>query len=68
MLARAEAADRTAIGAKGLNYLAFHAPSRERIDELAAEIRDRNDTTLRYEDRHPFAGGYQALYCEDPEG
>jgi hypothetical protein len=54
--------------AAGLNHLACHAASREQVDELAAGVRERADATLLYEDRHPFAGGYYALYCEDPEG
>jgi catechol 2,3-dioxygenase-like lactoylglutathione lyase family enzyme len=54
--------------APGLNHLAFHAASREQVDELAEGIRERDDATLLYEDRHPYAGGYYALYCEDPEG
>lgn len=52
----------------GLNHLAFHARSREHVDELSDAIRKRSDATLLYEDRHPYAGGYYALYCEDPEG
>ena len=52
----------------GLNHLAFHAASREQVDELTAGVREREDATLLYEDRHPYAGGYYALYCEDPEG
>lgn len=52
----------------GLNHLAFHAASREQVDELTAGVRERGDATVLYEDRHPFAGGYYALYCEDPEG
>ena len=52
----------------GLNHLAFHAASREQVDEITAAVRERDDTTVLYEDRHPFAGGYYALYCEDPEG
>lgn len=54
--------------ASGLNHLAFHADSRERVDELTAGVRKRSDSTVLYEDRHPYAGGYYALYCEDPEG
>ena len=54
--------------APGLNHLAFHAASREQVDDLAAGVREREDATVLYEDRHPFAGGYYALYCEDPEG
>lgn len=53
----------------GLNHLAFHAASRERVDELADAVRSRDDATLLYPDRHPYAGGddHYALYCEDPE-
>lgn len=54
--------------AAGVNHLAFHAASRDQVDVLAAGIRERDDATLLYEDRHPYAGGYYALYCEDPEG
>ena len=54
--------------APGLNHLAFHATSREQVDELTEEVREREDATALYEDRHPYAGGYYALYCEDPEG
>ncbi|NEU57630.1 VOC family protein [Halorussus sp. MSC15.2] len=54
--------------AAGLNHVAFHAASREQVDDLTAGVRDRGDSTVLYEDRHPFAGGYYALYCEDPEG
>lgn len=54
--------------APGLNHLAFHATSREQVDELTAGIRERADSTVLYEDQHPYAGGYYALYCEDPEG
>ena len=38
-------------------------------DELTEAIRERDDTTLLYEDDHPYAGGedHYALYCEDPE-
>ncbi|MFC7069242.1 VOC family protein [Halobaculum lipolyticum] len=54
--------------APGLNHLAFHAASREQVDHLAEGVCDRPDASLLYEDRHPFAGGYYALYCEAPEG
>ncbi|WP_277553621.1 VOC family protein [Halobaculum limi] len=53
--------------APGLNHLAFHAASREQVDRLTAAVRDRTDASLLYEDRHPYAGGYYALYCEAPE-
>lgn len=52
----------------GLNHLAFHAASRDQVDDLTSQIRDRDDATVLYDDQHPYAGGYYALYCEDPEG
>jgi catechol 2,3-dioxygenase-like lactoylglutathione lyase family enzyme len=54
--------------AAGLNHLAFHARSREQVDELTNGVRQRDDSTVLYEDQHPYAGGYYALYCESPEG
>lgn len=54
--------------AAGLNHLAFHASSREHIDELTTGVRKRADSTVLYDEQHPYAGGYYALYCEDPEG
>lgn len=53
--------------APGLNHLAFHASSREQIDQLTSAVRDRDDAAVLYADRHPYAGGYYALYCEAPE-
>jgi catechol 2,3-dioxygenase-like lactoylglutathione lyase family enzyme len=53
--------------APGLNHLAFHAASRERVDDLTAAVRDREDASLLYEDQHPRAGGYYALYFENPD-
>ncbi|WP_238655920.1 VOC family protein [Paenibacillus piscarius] len=52
----------------GLNHLAFHANSREQVDELTTMVRDKGMHIL-YEDRHPFAGGdhYYALFFEDPD-
>lgn len=55
-------------GAAGLNHVAFHAGSREEVDRLSDGIRDRDDADLLYEDRHPYAGGYYALYGEGPVG
>ncbi|MEF8801062.1 MAG: VOC family protein [Halolamina sp.] len=54
--------------APGLNHVAFHAASREQVDRLTKGVQERRDATLLYEDQHPYAGGYYALYCEDPEG
>ncbi|HAQ06237.1 MAG TPA: hypothetical protein DCR24_01375 [Bacillus bacterium] len=52
----------------GLNHIAFHARSREHIDEMTAMLRERGIAIL-YEDRHPYAGGkeHYALYFEDPD-
>ncbi|UPW00065.1 VOC family protein [Halorussus gelatinilyticus] len=54
--------------AAGLNHLAFHAASREQVDTLTEGVRERDDASLLFEERHPYAGGYYALYCEGPEG
>lgn len=52
----------------GLNHLAFHARSREQIDELARQIRERGLKIL-YEDRpnQQSDGEPQTLYFEDPD-
>ncbi|KUO95648.1 VOC family protein [Ferroacidibacillus organovorans] len=52
----------------GLNHLAFHAASRQRVDELADLLRTRG-THVLYEDRHPYAGGeeHYAVFFEDPD-
>lgn len=54
--------------APGLDHVAFHAASRDQVDDLTAVVRERADATVLFEDRHPYAGGYYALYCEGPEG
>ncbi len=52
----------------GLNHLAFHAASREDVDALTAELRERGVPIL-YEDRHPHAGGEDcwSVFFEDPD-
>lgn len=52
----------------GLNHLAFHANSREEVDQFTRRLEERGVTIL-YRDRHPFAGGdaYYAVYFEDPD-
>ncbi|GEN89922.1 MULTISPECIES: VOC family protein [Oceanobacillus] len=52
----------------GLNHLAFHASSREFVDEMTKKLQQRGVTIL-YSDRHPFAGGenHYAVYFEDPD-
>ncbi len=53
-------------GRVGLNHLAFHAASRQQVDEIARKLRGRGVTIL-YADKHPFAGGkdHYAKYFED---
>ena len=52
----------------GLNHLAFHAASKEVVDEITGLLREKGVTIL-YEDRHPYAGGagYYAVFFEDPD-
>ncbi|MDN3954370.1 VOC family protein [Sporolactobacillus laevolacticus] len=52
----------------GLNHLAFHADSREEVDQFTRRLEERGVTIL-YRDKHPFAGGddYYAMYFEDPD-
>ncbi|WP_426455053.1 VOC family protein [Paenibacillus sp. S-38] len=52
----------------GLNHLAFHAGSKEHVDELTVELL-RRGTPLLYPDRHPYAGGpgHYAVFFEDPD-
>ena len=51
----------------GLNHVAFHAASKEQVDDMTAWVRALGFRVL-YEDRHPYAGGpgCYALFCEDP--
>lgn len=52
----------------GLNHLAFHAHSKEQVDEITEEVTKKGMKIL-YQDRHPFAGGphHYAVYFEDPD-
>lgn len=52
----------------GLNHLAFWADSRNAVDALTQDLRDR-EVPILYEERHPFAGGpnYYAVFFEDPD-
>ncbi len=52
----------------GLNHLAFHAESREFVDLMTIELKNKKIKIL-YEEKHPFAGGedYYALFFEDPD-
>ncbi|MBS4175360.1 VOC family protein [Bacillus sp. FJAT-49736] len=52
----------------GLNHLAFRAKSRQQVDDITLELKEKGIKIL-YSDRHPFAGGpsYYAVYFEDPD-
>ncbi|GAA0497727.1 VOC family protein [Salinibacillus aidingensis] len=52
----------------GLNHLAFHASSRQNVDEITDKLKDKGINIL-YPKRHPFAGGdnHYAVYFEDPD-
>jgi len=55
-------------GHTGLNHLAFHAKSKEQVDQLTLALKERQVSIL-YTDRHPYAGGndYYAVFFEDPD-
>ncbi|GIH13474.1 hypothetical protein Raf01_16460 [Rugosimonospora africana] len=55
--------------APGLNHLAFHAGTRDRVDELVASAVEHG-WTLMFADRHPHAGGpdHYAGFLEDGHG
>lgn len=52
----------------GLNHLAFHIASQQRVDEMASELKKRGIPVL-YEDKYPYAGGpgHYAVFFEDPD-
>lgn len=52
----------------GLNHLAFHAASRQQVDELTRKLKEKG-VRIFYPERHPYAGGkdYYAVYFEDPD-
>lgn len=52
----------------GLNHLAFHASSREQVDNMTSALKQKGIPIL-YEKRYPFAGGetHYAVYFEDPD-
>lgn len=52
----------------GLNHIAFHAESRDQVDQLTLQLRARGVPIL-YRDKHPFAGGpdHYAVFFEDPD-
>jgi catechol 2,3-dioxygenase-like lactoylglutathione lyase family enzyme len=52
----------------GLNHLAFHARSKEHVNEMTEKLKLKGVSIL-YEDKHPYAGGehYYAVFFEDPD-
>lgn len=50
----------------GLNHLAFHARSREQVDQLKNQLEERGIESL-YPDKFPTAGGAHGLFFEDPD-
>jgi len=52
----------------GLNHLAFHASSRQQVDELTSKLQQK-EVNILYTEKHPFAGGkdYYAVFFEDPD-
>lgn len=52
----------------GLNHVAFHATSREQVDEVTEKLKVKGVKIL-YSDKHPYAGGEDcyAVYFEDPD-
>jgi catechol 2,3-dioxygenase-like lactoylglutathione lyase family enzyme len=52
----------------GLNHLAFHAKSKEHVDQMTEKLKEKGIPIL-YSDKHPYAGGpeHYAVYFEDPD-
>ncbi|PGY15963.1 VOC family protein [Bacillus sp. AFS031507] len=52
----------------GLNHLAFHAVSREQVNQITTQLKEKGIIIL-YQDKHPFAGGdsHYAVFFEDPD-
>lgn len=52
----------------GLNHLAFHASSRQQVDDIT-NILEEKGVKILYTNSHPFAGGnnHYAVYFEDPD-
>lgn len=52
----------------GLNHLAFHARSRQHVDQITEKL-IKKGVPILYPDTHPHAGGkdHYAVYFEDPD-
>src|SRR5262245_21487721 len=54
--------------APGLNHLAFHVPSRQRVDEVHAHLCSVAVKILRPPAEYPYTSGYYAVFFADPDG
>lgn len=52
----------------GLNHLAFHADTKDFVDEITKEL-EQQGVTILYRDRHPYASGPDSysVFFEDPD-
>jgi catechol 2,3-dioxygenase-like lactoylglutathione lyase family enzyme len=52
----------------GLNHLAFHASSKQQVDDMTLELVEKGVKIL-YSYRHPYAGwqNHYAVFFEDPD-
>ncbi len=52
----------------GLNHLAFYGESREHVECMTQELKNR-EVNILYKEKHPYAGGrgYYAVFFEDPD-
>jgi catechol 2,3-dioxygenase-like lactoylglutathione lyase family enzyme len=52
----------------GLNHLAFHAGSKQIVDDITLKLKEKKAKIL-YPRKHPHAGGanHYAVYFEDPD-
>ena len=58
--------------APGLHHMAFHAESRDAVDEIHARVRDAGGTVLDpptdYSGQPGYTEGYYAVFFADPDG
>jgi glyoxylase I family protein len=62
------AGDRFSKDRVGLCELAFAAPSRAAVDELAAALVSNGFAILNAPAEYPYSPGYYAVYFSDPDG
>jgi catechol 2,3-dioxygenase-like lactoylglutathione lyase family enzyme len=54
--------------APGVNHLAFHAPSRQHVEDLYAHLSAIGAKILRAPAEYPYTPGYYAVFFADPNG